>query len=193
MKLAVVILAIALLLEGCEQAGVGDEAHTAAAADAAIAPQPSEVATAAPDAAQPDAADVLSAQGVTGAPVGSSWKDVAAAFEIKGAYAEVGGTCDVYDRLDGKLSAMVEDGTITRIEVREGGIRTADGIGIGSSLAALQEAYGNQLAAEENPYAGQDFFVWQSKDRGLVFHVEAGRVKFMAGGGESIRYVEGCL
>ncbi len=138
---------------------------------------------------------ILTSAGVNGAQVGTFWRVVSDRFEQAGTDGvSVAEDCDTLKHRGGDFAAMVVDGKIARIEIDKPGILTAEGIGVGSSLSRLKEAYGKQLIAEPNTYGGEDnYFVWQAKDRGLVFYMSDGKVRYMAGGGEAIRYVEGCL
>ncbi len=143
---------------------------------------------------QPGSKFVLTADGIVGAEVGRTWSEVSAAFEAEGGYdPEFADDCQSYAHRGGKFDAMVVGNTIVRVEVSGPDVRTAKGVGIGSSLAELKQAYGNRLIAEKNPYEGEDVqYVWQSEDRGLVFYMSDGKVRFMAGGGDAIRLPEGC-
>ena len=121
---------------------------------------------------------MLTGAGITGAEVGKAWNEVSGAFEKVGGYSndEFAEGCDSYFHLSGKFEAMVVDNAIIRIDVTEPGVRTIQGISIGASLADLRQAYGDQLKPEKNPYDGEDIqYVWESKDRGLVFYMRQGK------------------
>lgn len=188
-----ILFAVGGLAAGCSNRD--DEAKAPVVATAQ--PQSKDrLATSATPRPAPEAKSdpVLTADGVTGARIGTSWRTVSKSFETQGAYGDDASGCETYLHRDGKFGAMVIEDKIVRVEVYEPGIRTADGVGIGSTLAELKKAYGNRLIAEKNIYDGEDIqFVWTSKDRGLVFYTDKGKVRFMAGGGPAIRYVEGCL
>lgn len=97
------------------------------------------------------------------------------------------------------LSFMAQDGRIARVTVYEGAplIRTAEGVGVGSSGAAVRAAYPNAIE-ESAPYdepPAHDLIVWAEPEvRGLRFEVnKMGKVVAMHAGGPSILYIEGCL
>ena len=101
------------------------------------------------------------------------------------------------------LLVMLEDGILTRISLSEGtGIRSASGIGVGDSAAAVMAAHG--AVAVTTPHKYQDaparyIAVWRtappaSDARGLVYEIGGDdRVMHIHAGGPSIEYVEGCL
>lgn len=102
--------------------------------------------------------------------------------------------CDIHRSNDGLFDVMMEEGKATAFTTDSPRLATARGIKVGSSEAELRKAYGNKLKSEPNPYDGTDYFVWDSKERGIKFHVASdGKVEFISAGGPSIRYVEGCL
>ncbi|MFN3456991.1 MAG: hypothetical protein ACK4Z8_05375 [Novosphingobium sp.] len=189
---AAIAFALALALAGCSKNDGSSDAP------AAVASEPHATSSAIPKplaSPQPVGELVLTGAGITGAEVGKAWNEVSGAFEKVGGYSndEFAEGCDSYFHLSGKFEAMVVDNAIIRIDVTEPGVRTIQGISIGASLADLRQAYGDQLKPEKNPYDGEDIqYVWESKDRGLVFYMRQGKVWLMAGGGEAIRYPEGC-
>ena len=101
--------------------------------------------------------------------------------------------CEIYSTLDGQADVMVESGRATAFMTTNSKLATAKGIRVGSSEADLKKAYGSSLEISENPYDGQDYFLWQGKERGIKFHVSSGQVDVISSGTRSIQYVEGCL
>ncbi|GAA4644321.1 hypothetical protein GCM10023115_22810 [Pontixanthobacter gangjinensis] len=102
--------------------------------------------------------------------------------------------CETYASTDGTADVMVEQGKATSFTTTSPKLATAKNIKVGSSEAELRKAYGSKLESEQNPYDGTDYFIWDSKDRGIKFHVtSAGNIDFISSGTDSIRYVEGCL
>jgi hypothetical protein len=104
-----------------------------------------------------------------------------------------------WSRNAGAVYLMLEDGRVTRVSIFGGAyqLKTAAGIGIGSSEAAARAAYPS-AEREGAPYGGEpayDLYVWREPHRsGLRFEVdEHGVVTAMHGGGRSIQYMEGCL
>jgi len=98
----------------------------------------------------------------------------------------------------GAVVVMTQDRRVTRVSVfgEQFGVRTAEGVGGGSTDEAVRAAYPN---AEEHgaPYEdspAHDLFAWRTPQAGLRFEVgRDGKVSAMHGGDESIRYIEGCL
>ncbi|WP_284124746.1 zinc ribbon domain-containing protein [Parerythrobacter aestuarii] len=102
--------------------------------------------------------------------------------------------CDIYRSRNGLVDVMVEDGKATSFTTESSKLKTARGIAVGASEAELKKAYGAKLKSEQNPYDGTDYFVWDSANRGIKFHVTSdGKIDFISSGTKSIQYVEGCL
>jgi hypothetical protein len=132
--------------------------------------------------------------GMMGIAAGQSWESASSQFNLVGqSGADDPNACEIYESRNQRVSAMVEDGKVTRIETSDRRFRTPSNIGVGSTLADLRNAYGSRLNDEENPYAGRDYFVHAQNGNGIKFHVERDRVTDLTVGSSSIRYVEGCL
>jgi hypothetical protein len=76
-------------------------------------------------------------------------------------------------RLDGATvtafaSDSLESATLSKVEVLGPGPRTAEGLGVGSTLAQLQSAYGQPGASESDC----ELRVWFTARPGLAFHME---------------------
>jgi hypothetical protein len=100
------------------------------------------------------------------------------------------------DRRDKGVAYMVEGGRVSRIDISESGIRTARGIGIGSTIAQIRKAYGRAIMSHPNTYTDQPEFELSLPGHrfGLVFLTEHGSVTAMRGGSyPAVGYVEGCL
>lgn len=141
----------------------------------------------------------ISSLGMAGFVAGESFNAARARFKPEGRYGSQDmewetNACEIYESEDGLVDAMVSEGKMTRFETVSERLETGSGIRVGSSERALKQAYGaSKLKREENPYSGFDYFYWASKDRGIKFHIEDGKVTGITAGDESIRYVEGCL
>lgn len=124
-----------------------------------------------------------------------------------GEYTDDPQACDLLwvegDPAYADLSFMQQEGRITRIATgyvdgRAPGFRTAQGIGLGSDVAAVRAAFGNRLSQEVAPYVGPpsyELYVWRTPDRGMRFSIngDTGRVTTIYVGARSIEYWEDCL
>lgn len=141
-----------------------------------------------------DPSVLATTDGMMGVAIGKSWDSVSSRFNLIGRYgSEISTDCEIYESRNQRVSAMVQDGMVTRIETSDRAFRTPSNIGVGSSLAKLRKVYGTRLIAEENPYAGEDYFVYSRNGNGIKFHIDRDKVIDMTVGSQSIRYVEGCL
>lgn len=173
--------------EGPSQAPTGTD--SAAAVNPSMAPIP-----ASPPTPAIDSANLVTTDGMMGIITGQSWAAVSSRFKSSGVYgAEVTEGCEIYESLNKRVSAMVENGKVTRLETTDPAFKTRSRMGVGSTLSELADAYGSRLTSEENPYSGRDYFFESTNGNGIKFHVEDGKVTDLTVGGNSIRYVEGCL
>lgn len=98
----------------------------------------------------------------------------------------------------GVVGIMTRDRRVVDITVHgpDLGVRTPDGIGLGSSGESVRRAYPNAERAHA-PYVGEpdyDLYVWASPERaGLRFEVRGERVDTIHAGTGAIRNMEGCL
>jgi len=109
--------------------------------------------------------------------------------------------CAIFDvkGRDLPFSYMVERGRVTRADLGGEGvrspIRTASGIGLGSTIADIKRAYGKQGKWDPNAYTDEPDFEIKSADgrSAIVFETERGRVvRIRAGRLPSAEYIEGC-
>ena len=104
------------------------------------------------------------------------------------------------DGRDRSIAYMAEDGIITRIDVfnprgTKARVRTSAGIGVGSSRADLETAYGDRLKLEAHPIApGVQWVVIERIDAGGIRVVlQDGAVSVLfAARGPALGYPEGC-
>ena len=95
--------------------------------------------------------------------------------------------------------AMFENNRITRVSLSGNSrVRTAGGIRVGDTEAAVRARYGARLRQERHTYVqspGKYLTVWTvGRQRGFRFEIDEHRiVRTIHAGGASIRYVEGCL
>ena len=100
--------------------------------------------------------------------------------------------------VDAPVYYMAQQGRITRVSVNEAAsaIRTPEGVGPGSTDAAVRAAYPN-ASAQPAPYddpPAHDLIVWKIPNQlGLRFEIDqSGRVTILHAGDDSILYIEGC-
>jgi len=113
--------------------------------------------------------------------------------------AKAGPECHVLvSRAYPGLLAMVEDGKVSRISVRETtALKTDKGLGVGDTPEAVRAAYGDSLVSLPHKYAPAPaayLTVWSLPNKRGVRYVigDTGKVAEVHVGGPSIEYVEGC-
>ena len=110
-----------------------------------------------------------------------------------------GDDCSYFERRDHRekgVAYMVERGRISRIDISEPGVRTAHGIGVGSTVAQIRKAYGHTVTSHPNAYDDEPEFELSLPGHrfGLDFLTKRGRVTAMrAGSYPAVGYIEGCL
>ena len=114
-------------------------------------------------------------------------------------------SCDMFRpaRAPEGLLVMVENGVLTRVQVsRNPQVETDRALNIGDTAAEVKRVYGDAAVVEPHKYLeapAEYITVWATADRsgpnarGLRYEIGPdGGVTSIAGGGPSIRYVEGC-
>ena len=206
------IIALALLMAGCSEAGTGSQADEAAATNKAATTAASEARSAAKAvAAQP----VLAAEGFGPLRIGMTRAEVVKTLGEDDDPEAVGGpdpaSCDEFRpaRAPEGMLVMIEEGRLTRISlIDEAKVKTDRGLGLGAAAAAVRSVYGSALRPEPHKYEeapAEYLVVWAKgapKDdkseipatsRGIKYEVGGKRVvQGISAGGPSILYVEGC-
>ena len=96
-----------------------------------------------------------------------------------------------------QVSLMIEDGHLTRVDVGDHGVSTAEGIQVGDSEERAREVYGSKMRVEPSTYGGpEDHYLTVRSDNGkygIRFETEGRKIKvFYSGTFQAIQYVEGC-
>jgi hypothetical protein len=146
-------------------------------------------------AAQAQDAPVIDPLGVP--PIGIGMKLEAAKGFLPGleVYGQPGDACFVAGARKPQMELLFEDGEVTRIYVTDPALKTASGIGPGSSEADLLKAYGEALAAEPAKYVegGRVFTLLGNGVNGLQFETDGKTVSVVsAGTGAALAYTERC-
>jgi hypothetical protein len=99
------------------------------------------------------------------------------------------------------LSLMIEEGVVVRADVDSGGLPTTEGVGVGSTEAAIRNAYGQHLTIQLHKYqweAGWRYFLYLPTATGdslnaIVFETDGQRVRsYRVGRRPQVEYVERC-
>jgi hypothetical protein len=96
------------------------------------------------------------------------------------------------------VGLMFMHGRVVRIDIRDGDIRTASGIGIGSTEDDVKRVYGKRITSEPHKYIDGHYLVYtpiDEPDRELAMRFETdGRVviNYRTGRADAVQLVEGC-
>lgn len=113
---------------------------------------------------------------------------------------EDGDVCGYADfaNLPEGVSFMVARDTIVRANVDAAGVRTAEGLGVGSTEAEIKAVFGNRVTVELHPYTGPEghYLVITDPSRPnfrMIFETDGKVVtSFRAGREPEVRLIEGC-
>lgn len=184
----------------------GDDAAAGAAASAADTRDTSATWTVRPDGIGPLVAGMRVADAMEVLP-GSLSVPVGALPEAC--------TYAVWDSAPPGVRVMVEDGTVTRIDVTAGDVATAEGARVGDSEARIDSLYAGRIEHRPHKYAVGQYFIVRARtdtarplpevtepgatppntrrDFRLVFETDGQRVtRYRAGLFPAVEYVEGC-
>lgn len=91
------------------------------------------------------------------------WVGISDGYPVPTVAARLGGVI-----VTAFASDSLESATLSKVEVTEPGLRTAEGLGVGSTLASLEGAYGQFESSESDC----EFRIWFAPRPGLAFHME---------------------
>lgn len=98
----------------------------------------------------------------------------------------------------GSVLAMMVDGRLARIEVKDGVVATGSGARVGDSEARIDSLYAGRVAVEPHKYSDGHYLVVAPPDSGsathrLIFETDGQRViEYRAGLLPAVAWVEGC-
>lgn len=106
-----------------------------------------------------------------------------------------GGCTSIYDSVPPKLTFMVVDGRLARIEVNTPDVATLSGIRVGDTESDVAAAYGGRVEVSDHEYQEGHYLTVYSRDRSsaVVFDTDGERIRsFRIGRLPEALHVEGC-
>lgn len=200
---SIALAALAFALSACSQEPAAPEAvpsdATAAQETTSAEPEPTTLASeASPVASDTPVAEAPAANALTPHGLGAIVVGQAPPATIKADSAQVSDGCRTYSDKARRLYAMTDGKVVARVTVMSRSpIKTAEGIGVGASEAAVRKAYPDAVA-EPHKYveAPAKYLDWRpgGGKTGLRFEIDKdGKVSMIHAGREpEIEYVEGC-
>ncbi len=92
-----------------------------------------------------------------------------------------------------RVSFMIENRPLVRIDVDKTGVPTTEGVQVGDSEEHVKQVYGSRLKIGPQHYTDGHYLTLRNGDHGIRFETDEGKVStFYAGTFEAIQYVEGC-
>jgi len=94
-----------------------------------------------------------------------------------------------------KISFMIENGRVARVDVNHPGVLTSEGIQVGDAEARVKEVYGARLTIEPHKYTDGHYLTVRSSagGYGVRFETDRGKITtYYAGLYDAIRLVERC-
>jgi hypothetical protein len=96
-----------------------------------------------------------------------------------------------------RVSFMIVNRRLARIEVDGAGVPTASGIRVGDSEERAKQVYGSRLKVKPHAYTGREghYLTIRSADGryGIRFETDNGKITtFYAGRFDAVQYIEGC-
>jgi hypothetical protein len=200
---AITAAALTLALAACSQEPAAPDM---ASSDAAVAqettsaePEPTTLASEPPAmASDAPAAEAASPNALTPQGVGAIVVGQAPPSSLKADATQISESCQTYSDKARRLYAMTDGKVVARVTVMSRSpIKTAEGIGVGTSETAVRKAYPDAVA-EPHKYveAPAKYLDWRpgGGKSGLRFEIDKdGKVSSIHAGREpEIEYVEGC-
>jgi hypothetical protein len=109
-------------------------------------------------------------------------------------FAVGGGQCGYLRSPDARVSVMVNEGTVARVDVTGRGFASERGIEVGYPIGAVREAYGVGLDERPSPYQPDDPELYvDTPDGRMLFGTDDGEVsRIHAGRVREVDFPEGC-